>query len=282
MAKTSLHQNSIAAALAAKHADDLFIAQCKTGPTQQAEAGGVQQMDAWAMAKSWAHPCATAYEIKVTRGDFLADRKWRGYLPYCNEFYFACPWKLISPDELPGDECGLVWVQENGMRAIVKRRAKYREVEIPDTLWRYILMWRVKVQRDHGVSSEDNVARVKALIAENADMQAVGKHFAHKIARHVQDVEWENQRLQGENKKLETVKLMLKELGFETPSQLHEWSVRPDVMAALAAMPAVWGRLCEEAKTFSKIFAGVEARMAEILKIEPVNKPGMHSTEEGP
>lgn len=72
--------------LEAKHSKDLLIPECKDGPTQSVSEH--LRMDAWVMNRSWAHPCYTAYEIKVTRSDFLNDRKWRGYLPYCNEFFF--------------------------------------------------------------------------------------------------------------------------------------------------------------------------------------------------
>lgn len=32
-------------------------------------------------------------EVKASRADFLADRKWPDYLPYCDSFYFA-----VAPD----------------------------------------------------------------------------------------------------------------------------------------------------------------------------------------
>lgn len=33
----------------------------------------------------------TAIEVKVSVADFRGDKKWREYLPYCDEFYFAIP-----------------------------------------------------------------------------------------------------------------------------------------------------------------------------------------------
>jgi hypothetical protein len=45
----------------------------------------------------------TLVEVKATRGDFLADRKWPEYLAYCDLFYFAVasdfPLALLPPDE---------------------------------------------------------------------------------------------------------------------------------------------------------------------------------------
>ncbi len=45
----------------------------------------------------------TLVEIKASRADFLADRKWRAYLDFCDRFYFAVadgfPLELLPPDE---------------------------------------------------------------------------------------------------------------------------------------------------------------------------------------
>lgn len=67
------NSSAIVALLAARHVNDVFIPECKDGPTQS---GSHLRMDAWAMNKSWAHPCAIGYEVKVTRADFIGDNKW--------------------------------------------------------------------------------------------------------------------------------------------------------------------------------------------------------------
>jgi hypothetical protein len=54
-----------------KHYDDIFIPECKDGPTQL---GSHLRMDAWVMKKSWANSCFIGYEEKVSRSDFLQDR----------------------------------------------------------------------------------------------------------------------------------------------------------------------------------------------------------------
>jgi hypothetical protein len=40
------------------------------------------------------------YEIKSSRGDFLADSKWERYLPYCTHFSFVAPAGAIFRFEL--------------------------------------------------------------------------------------------------------------------------------------------------------------------------------------
>ncbi len=131
-------------ALAIKHSEDVFITECKTG----ASYNGCPRMDAWVMKKSWASPLTDCYEIKMSRADFLGDTKWPTYLPYCNELYFVCPPKLITIEEVP-ENAGLMYISSTGTRIFTKKKAMYREVEISEDLWRYILMWRTAVTREH-------------------------------------------------------------------------------------------------------------------------------------
>jgi hypothetical protein len=45
----------------------------------------------------------TLIEVKASRADFVADRKWQDYLDFCDRFYFAVaagfPLELLPPDE---------------------------------------------------------------------------------------------------------------------------------------------------------------------------------------
>ena len=51
-------------------------------------------------------------EVKSSRQDFMSDRKWRDYLDYCDQFYFAVPEDF--PLELLPDDCGLMRVDAYG------------------------------------------------------------------------------------------------------------------------------------------------------------------------
>ena len=54
----------IQCALALKHIEDIYVAECKDGPS----AGSFHsRLDGWAMVKSWARPHVLGYEIKVSR-----------------------------------------------------------------------------------------------------------------------------------------------------------------------------------------------------------------------
>lgn len=50
------------------------------------------------------------FEFKVTRNDFLQDKKWHKYIKYCNTFTFVCPPDVIKKGELPKG-IGLVYVE---------------------------------------------------------------------------------------------------------------------------------------------------------------------------
>ena len=133
-----------------RHSDDVFVPECKNGSTHYANH---LRFDAWVMKKSWVNECAIGYEIKVHRSDFLQDVKWQGYLTYCNEFYFVAPPGIIQPEELPPG-IGLLVASTNGVKLMTKRKAVFRQVDIPKSIYQYILMARVHVKREEPVVSK--------------------------------------------------------------------------------------------------------------------------------
>jgi hypothetical protein len=56
-------------------------------------------------------------EVKSSRVDYRADRKWQDYVPYCEGFYFAVP--VGFPIEILPEECGLIVADAYG--AAVRR-----------------------------------------------------------------------------------------------------------------------------------------------------------------
>ena len=132
--------DKILSLLRKKHEQDIFVSECKTG----ASGNGLRILDAWAMKRSWSPTQTIGYEIKVSRSDFLNDTKWEEYLKYCNSFYFVCPRGLISIDELP-ENVGLMYIASTGTRLVTKRKAVRREIEIPNKIFMYILMWRADI-----------------------------------------------------------------------------------------------------------------------------------------
>lgn len=200
--------DKIVALLRQKHSSDVFVDECKTGSSWFSYS--CPRLDAWAMEKSWAHPLTIGYEIKVSRSDFLGDNKWHLYLDYCNEFYFVCPQGIINPSEV-GESAGLMWVSKNCARVYVKKKAPYRDIEIPESLWRYILISRASIVGEYRPCSKkefwDEWLKHKNINRE------LGRHvngaLGKRIEKEILAVSEENERLLAMIEKLKDVKAFL-------------------------------------------------------------------------
>jgi len=215
--------DKILSLLATRHTDDVFVPECKDGPSQFT---GHRRLDAWVMRKSWTNPQVTGYEIKVARDDYLNDDKWRAYLDCCNCFYFVCPWKMILPEELD-DGVGLLWATSTGTRLVQKRKAKYRDVDIPESLFRYILMARVRVVKDGSGYEKGSETKYWQQWMERRDQdKELGWNVSRKIKElvniRISLVKAENVRLKKENEKLTAIKGLLEQMSI--PS--YAWNFR--------------------------------------------------------
>jgi len=121
-----------------KHSKDSVFTEVICG------AAGSARIDFMALRKSWAKPNIAAYEIKVSRGDFLADHKWENYLPFCHTFYFACPANIIHADEVT-PPAGLVYITPQSTRCV--KSAIHRPHEMSWQALYHLLMSRAGV--DH-------------------------------------------------------------------------------------------------------------------------------------
>ena len=191
-----------------KHSKDFVcVPECKTGASLSAK---YRTMDLWCMAKSWTKPKTIAYEIKISRNDFLRDDKWRAYLEYCSEFYFAAPPGIIEPSELPF-EAGLLVCSKNARLMYTKKKAPERSVKIPESIFRYILKWRANVHRE---SPADHTQFWQEWLHKKEDKRDLGYSVSRAIRQHVQKVNLENTRLKRENESLQKTKEALDKLGF--------------------------------------------------------------------
>ena len=138
---TEITEQHILDVLKSKHTRDIFVPHCKVGPSYGGNSGGSLILDAWVMPFSWTRPII-GYEVKVSRSDFRRDRKWPGYLQYCNLFYFVVPWGLIEPKEVP-EEAGLCYLTKSQTAIRYMKRAPSRWWHgIPQGIFQYVLMWR--------------------------------------------------------------------------------------------------------------------------------------------
>lgn len=221
--------SAILGLLRAKHSDDIFVDECKDGPSQYQR--GHLRLDAWVMPRSWAKPSTTGYEIKVSRSDFLSDEKWRGYLDLCNRFYFVAPPGVIQPDELP-TEAGLIVTSKNGVRLFTKKKAPERDVEIPESLFRYVLMCRSKITLEHGyadlgASYWQNWLATKK---ENRELgYNVSRALRELVSERVDVVHTENVRLKSELANVQKFRDALEGAGLT----VREWNMRSEVEGRL-------------------------------------------------
>jgi len=209
--------------LRSKHADDIFVAQCKTGPSVT----GVQIFDGWALKPSWTNQLAIGYEIKVSRGDFLRDQKWRGYLPYCNEFYFVTPPGLVDKSEI-ADGAGLMVVAGN--RLLTKKKATYHDAPQLEPLYKYILMYHSSLIKGNmsNMTREERVERWRQEVESAKSASELGWRVSlrlqAKIRQEIEDKEYENKRLKKENEHLTEVKDALEHLGY-TLRDVPRWNI---------------------------------------------------------
>lgn len=129
--------------LGERHRKDVFVPECKNGPTWGAL--NLLRLDAWALRRSWSHFATFGYEVKVTRSDFERDHKFVGYQDLCHHFSFVCPSKLIVGPELPPG-VGLIWVSDKG-KLVTKVKPQRRDPDDKSLtlLLAYVLMSRSKI-----------------------------------------------------------------------------------------------------------------------------------------
>lgn len=218
----TISSGTIVELLRVKHAKDVFVTECKDGPSQSASHS---RLDVWAMKKSWANPLSVGYEIKVSRGDFLQDNKWRSYLPCCNEFSFVAPKGLIKVDELSA-ECGLIELVGTS-RLVTRKRAPYRQIEPPETLYRYLLMCRAKITREWHDQQQSKADRLREWLACKDENQQLAWEVSNAVKDHVRKVQAKNDELTKRMCEYDEVKAFLKEIGLD-PERLGwrpKWTV---------------------------------------------------------
>jgi len=219
-----LNANEIVKLLSVKHRDDVFVRECKNGPTHDC---AHLRLDAWVMKKSWRHPLTIGYEVKVSRSDFLRDEKWRGYLDYCNQFYFVCPHGLIQPEELP-ERAGLMWVSKTGSRLFIKRKAKHEDVTIPEDLYRYILMSRVRVDAEYEPKSKEKFWAdwVKQKKINVALGRSVSRSLKEEMDKKIFEVESLNKTLEQKIDRLGFIRDTISDIGLDKNNLPSTWQVR--------------------------------------------------------
>lgn len=241
-----------------RHADDVFVAECKSGPSQGHKH---LRLDGWALKKSWANPCAIGYEIKVSRSDFLRDNKWHAYLALCNQFYFVAPAGIIDPKEVP-EKAGLLLSSTNGAILYQKKKAPYREVEIPESLFRYVLYSRVRVTREYQDTVSKRAFWEEWLREKKLDQQfgwRVGEAIQARIKDEIRSVQHQNEKLQAEAAKYDSFKRTLLKHGLDPDES--EWRFDHKVKEFLSGVP---DRIEDDLRVFGAAVKTMEKNLARM------------------
>lgn len=224
--------------LARRHHSDIFVAECKDGPTQ--DTGTHRRLDGLAIKKSWRNPAIIGYEIKVNRGDFLNDDKVLSYLPLCNELYYVCPSDLIKPSEVP-ESMGLLWVAKTGTKIYTKKKAPYRDIEEPTGMFRYIMYSRVRIVGEMGMPDEDKQAYWSGWLKNKAlDRQFgwnVGKAIRERVEIEIDAVRAENKRLTGLIETYSDIRKSLSLAGIDPDG--GRWSIQLNAKRKIDALRGV-------------------------------------------
>lgn len=251
-------------ALAARHAKDVFVPECKNGPTQT---GNHRRLDAWVMLKTWSPVTLIGYEIKVSRADWRRDEKIADYMGLCNLLNLVAPKGVIPVEELP-DGVGLLELAGSGTgaRLITKRRASRREIPVPASLLFYVLMCRTTID----AKGEDPEQRQKWRTDSMRDW-AYGKedrmklHYAisQKIRDRFRECEEAREAAERRAADLARIDARIRELGFDPEQPIRTWEIEAKLRAFDAAIPEHALRTMERAE---RDLASVRAALEQMKR----------------
>lgn len=214
--KMNITAKDIVTLLRSKHNDDVFVSECKDGETWGSN--GHRRLDGWVMKRSYTTPLTIGYEIKVSRQDFLNDNKFHEYLALCNEFYFVCPAGLIEKGEIP-DGVGLIWTSKTGTRLYTKRKARYRDIEEPVSLFKYILMSRAEITPPNENNLLSRQDLFEDFLNKKESAKRIGRLFGKKLRKRIEEefikIDEENQLLKAQNNDLNDIKKIIKDMGVK-------------------------------------------------------------------
>jgi hypothetical protein len=208
-----------------KHKEDVFIPECKNGSTWLTNH---RRLDAWVMPKSWTNLKFIGYEIKVSRSDFLNDKKFQEYYKMCNEFYFVTPKGLCKDNELP-NEAGLLEVSLTGSRLFTRKKAPYRKIDFPEDLFVYILMCRAKITKE--INFESNLDYWEKWLEEKENKSIIGEAVSKKLRQNynkkIYDVENKQKELENRLNKYDEFKKLLENVGITDNDSV--WSAKDKI-----------------------------------------------------
>ena len=180
-----MHTSFIENALALEYANwqYFFMTQVKNGATFSSS--DLLILDGVAVSKSWVKQRIVGYEIKVSRWDFLQDKKRPYYMQYVNDFYFICPADMIKKEEM-AENVWLKYVYEDGSIKTIKKAKFMNNPPCVDMLW-YIIMSKLTSE----VWRRGYRGDIEKFIEEKWSARDLGRRFSSKLINKLQKLEQE-------------------------------------------------------------------------------------------
>lgn len=208
----------IVRALSVKHSGDVFVPECKDGPTHTRSH---RRLDAWVLLKTWSPVTAIGYEVKVSRSDWLQDQKVDGYRRLCHLLYIVAPKGIVQASELP-DGVGLMECVGASRRVVTRVKAVRNQIELPQDLLVYVLMCRTRVTREDGRTRAD---MLRDWVAETEERHRLSSYVHEKIQRSFNAANESRRDAERRASRLEHIDARMRELGFDPTVPVGEWEV---------------------------------------------------------
>jgi hypothetical protein len=261
-------EDDVLKGLAKRHADDVFLTHVYNGPWQYARThSGGCCIDAIALKKSYAHPCVTGYEVKVSRADFHRDSKWPSYLYMCHRLYFATPAKLVTAADLPSPDLGLVWVYSSGTVRTV-RDVPMRPVELTAAFLMALIFWKLDDDKPPFYGSKRLYAQ--AYIRDKAERRTIGQELGSKMGKRLAELEEERRHYQKHEQTAEDLFILLRNFG------VNEWHWQEELAQRLKS-----GLSASTLHIFRRAVEGMTRELQELGVLPKAEEPQGEDQDEG-
>ena len=242
--------------LEARHADGVFVPECKMGMA------GSRTLDGWALLPTWSPLTTIGYEIKVSRSDWLRDGKVEQYLKVCHLFFLVAPKAVVQRAELP-EGVGLLEPigSGTGQRLVMRQKPQRRE---PDPaalvkLMTHVLMWRKGLPI--GQTREQRASIWRKWIDEQESFERIGRSVSSRMGAMLREAITARATAERQAESLSHAADVLRELGIQRG--YDRWSIKRMVESAVG----------EDARTVSLEIDGLIKRLVEMrIRLDAVSK----------
>lgn len=161
---------------------------------------GSMRPDVFSIERTYTGLITRAFEVKISRSDFLADAtagKAQGYRSVAGALAFAAPKGLLKREEIP-DGCGLIERGESGWRW-VRKPVVSRIESLPTKVWLKLLM--DGIERVHDPRAVLRRQRVSEYTQQRRAEQMLGAELGKLLADRERariDLQFEASRLRDE------------------------------------------------------------------------------------